>query len=178
MTQGLKIGGDYTAASYSMFSGQAEAAAHIYNIHIGKSGRIWLVSTERDCASNIYVQGGPKSDGFGGAMLEFILANGVDKIKLKGPWHSNADSFLSDTGIDVRNRHLTFGVIGKGRDWKDGRSIIKDLVYFDTEPTLGTFNRISNKAEKMAKVMNQQLYVYSESKGGSSCGGTIFKAST
>lgn len=171
----LTLGGDFIAPPYSMFSGQGEAVAHTYNIHLGKSGRIWLVSTDCDCASNIYVQGGPKSDGFGGAVLEFTLANGCDKIKLKGPWHSSSESLLFDTGVDARDRTLVFGVIGKGRDWKDGRSVIKDLVYFDKEPTLGTFNRISDMAEAMAKEMNQQLFVYSATKGGSSCGGTTFK---
>lgn len=171
----LSIGGDFLSPPYSMFSGQAEAVAHTYNIHIGKSGRIWLVSTEAACAGNIYVQGGPKSDGFGGATLSFTLANGCDKISLHGPRHSNCESLFSDTGIDVRNRHLVYGVIGKGRDWKDGRSIIKDLIYFDEKPTIGPFNRIKDKAEALAESLNQQLYYYTETKGGSSCGPTNFK---
>lgn len=162
----LHIGGDYVDRNYSMFSGQAEAQQNLYKIAIGKSGRIWLYST----ADNIYVQGGPKSDGFGGALLEFKLYNGCDSIKLKGPWHSNSDALFQDTQVDIRDTHLTWGVIGTNREWIEGRTVIKDIIWFDKEPLYGTFNRVEDQAKKLASERQQTLYKYVRSLGGSSCG--------
>ncbi len=170
-TPELTIGGDFIDRPYQMFSGQAAAQEGTYRLALGKSGRIWLYATGDD----VYSQGGPNSDGFGGAILEFKLWNGCDSIKLKGAWHSNSDSLFKDTGIDKRNEHLTFGVIGRGRDWKDHRSVIKDLIWFDKEPTYGTFNRVDELANKLSHERREVLYYHKQSRGGSSCGPVNYK---
>lgn len=162
----LQIGGKFIDDYYSMVSGQAIAQENHYNIIIGKSGRIWLYQD----GDSIYVQGGPNSDGFGGATLEFKLRNGCDSVKLKGAWHSNSGALYSDTRIDLRNQHLTWGVIGKKRSSDNGRSVIEDILWFDKEPIYGPFDRVNKLANEMSHRLKTVLYYYSRSRGGSSCG--------
>lgn len=167
----LVLGGKFVDDYYSMVSGQAVAQSNYYNIAIGKSGRIWLYQD----GDSIYEQGGPKSEGFGGALLEFKLSNGCDSVKLKGAWHSNSSALFQDTGIDLRLQHLTWGVIGTKRSHDDGRSVIENLLWFDKEPTYGAFKRIEDKATEMSHQMKKTLYYYSRSVGGSSCGPVNWK---
>lgn len=167
----ITLGGDFTPNRYGMFSGQGEAAQHRYDLHVGKSGRRWLVGTSEDRASNVYVEGGPGSQGFGGSELVFVLRDG-ETLALKGPWHSNADSLFKDTGVDVRNEHYTFGVIGTGREHRNtgAAATITGVIYADAGPTKGDFCRIDELAQRLADERQQTLYCYRESKGGSSCG--------
>ena len=167
----IAIGSDFTPDRYGMISGQGEAAKHRYDLHVGKSGRRWLVSTSDDRASNVYVEGGPGSQGFGGAELVFTLRDG-SAVTLKGPWHSNSDSLFRDTGVDVRNEHYTFGVIGTGREYRNtgGSATITGVIHADKGPTKGQFSRINDLAQQMADERQQTLFYYQESKGGSSCG--------
>lgn len=162
----LELGGSFTEDYYQMIPGQEEAQSNTYKIALGKTGKIWLYST----GDNIYAQGGPKSDGFGGATLEFKLANGCDSIKLKGPWHTNSESFYRDTGIDIRDQHLTIGVIGRGRSHNNGRSVIDDIIWFDPEPIYGLYNRVQDLATKLSDERGECLYYHMQSKGGGSCG--------
>ena len=101
--QGLVLGGTYSGRPYEMFSGQEDAKSRRYKLYTGKRRAIWLVGCVESCGDHIYCSGGPNSEGFGGATLEFTLENGCDSIKLKGPWHSNADSMFADTGVDFRD---------------------------------------------------------------------------
>lgn len=168
----LKIGGEYETEPYRMVSGFAEAEKNEYELYRGKNGRLWLVGTCKDKGGAIYCSGGPDSQGFGGATLEFVLANGLGSIKLKGPWHANPNSMFEDTGVDFRNHSLTYGVIGTGRKSKPGgmQSIITGLVYFDTEPTLGPYDRIELLAKELSDNAEIPLCYYFSSQGGSSCG--------
>lgn len=162
----LELGGEFIDAPYRMISGQGEAQSKQYKIALGKTGRIWLYST----GDNIYVQGGPNSDGFGGAILEFKLENGCDSVKMKGTWHSNSEALFTDTNVDLQEQHLTFGVIGLERDWNKGQAVIRDLIWFDKEPTYGSFDRVTNLAKKMANDLGKKVCYHKQSIGGSSCG--------
>jgi len=167
---------DWISEHYQMFSGQGEAAEHIYRKYIGKSGNTWLVSTDEHAAENVYVTNNPQNttsskqgfEGFGGATLRFKLEDG-SIFEAHGPWHSGSDGLFKDTGIDIRNTHRTFVVLGMVRDYYGsgyGRTIIRDVVYKDTVPTLGRYDRY----KELIRAHPQALVYYMSSKGGSSCG--------
>lgn len=161
---------DYVIERQPMVCGSAEAESRKYHKYVGKSGKIWLVADQEDAASNVYVEGGPNSDGFAGRTLTFSLVEGGE-VSLKGPWHANSDSLFADTGVDVRDRVFTFVVIS--RDRKSGEhyeSIMVDVLYRDEEPQLGSFHRGDVLARQWAKEIGAPVFLYSQSKGGSSCG--------
>lgn len=152
-----------------MISGQGEAQSRKYHLYLGRSGKRWLVADQEAAAENVYVEGGPNSDGFAGATLTFPLVSGSE-IKLKGPWHANADSLFADTGIDVRDKHFTFVVIAHDREFDNGQTILTNVIHQDSEPILGSFNRGQILARSMARMLGHPVVCYSESSGGSSCG--------
>jgi len=159
---------DYVNTQH-MKSGQGEAVKHIYNVHRGKSGRLWLVAFNvPNCADHLYMQGGVGSDGFGGVKLEFDITNG-DSITLKGAWKVGAESLYQDTDIDVRNLYFGTVVIGRGIERpKPYTTIVKDVVFQETG--LGSFPwpRAEEKAQELANELGEKLYYYGESEGGAS----------
>jgi hypothetical protein len=161
----LILGGTFTTPPYSMISGIDEALSRKYHKHIGKSGKIWLVSNELACAENIYVDGGAGSRGFAGRTMTFELVDG-STVNLIGPWCSNTEALFVDTGIDVRDKFYTWGCIGTSRSGNG----ISNLIYFDTDPVLGTFNRIETLAKQLSEERQQCLYYYSQTRGGSTLG--------
>lgn len=180
----LMLGGNFRIPGYSMIYAQGMAQEHgrKYFLYFGKTKingqrRRWLVSaTDEDCGNYIYVEGGPGSQGFGGACLRFQLAP-CGYIELVGPWHSNSSSLFMDTGIDVRDKYLTFGVIARRRALKDvpdnqdrRAEYLEDIVYFDEKPTLGHHERVRDIAQRMANEMQERLFAYNECIGGSSHG--------
>jgi hypothetical protein len=169
----LELGGSWTDGPYQMISGQGEAVSRKLKLATAKDGCRWLYNDDLpDAGAFIYVEGGPNSQGFGGATIPFQLVDGTT-LHLKGPWHSNSEALFGACNIDLRSRHLTWGCIGTGRDWEQSRSKITGLLYFDPEGGLeGPFNRIEAMAQAMAKERGEQLAYYSGSHGGSSCGFT------
>lgn len=176
----LVLGGEFVSSRpYTQIAAQSEDVQPRYNIHIGKDKRIWLVTTDQD-PDHIIVQGGPGSQGYGGADLVFTLANGVDKITLHGPWHSNPYSLFEQTGIDLRTKIISWGVIGRGLQFRAANSyssdsVITDLVYFDKAPTQGVYDRIQNLAKEMSDAEGIPLYYHMRTYGGSSTGPVNWK---
>lgn len=161
---------DFVIERQPMICGSAEAESRRYYKHVGKSGKIWLVADQEDAAANVYVEGGPNSDGFAGRTLTFPLVDGTE-IKLKGPWHANADAMFADTGVDVRDKHRTFVVVSRDRkSGKNYESIMVDVLYRDDEPQIGSFHRGDEIARQWAREIGAPVYCYSASAGGSSCG--------
>lgn len=161
----------------AMICGAADAEKRTYKIYMGKSGRTWLVAIQENQADNIYVSGGKHSQGYGGRTLTFHLEPGGGKAALVGPWHSNSGALLADTGIDVTDRYLTFGVIGLGREYGTvGMGLhpitIKDVVLKDTEWTLGTYDRIEVLAQELANELGTSVVYFVKSKGGTHSGFT------
>jgi len=112
---------------YRMQSGRYEAEIRKYKKLIGKSGRIWLVAIQDNPADNIYVSAASAENqpgykgfrGFAGRTLTFELEDG-DILELQGPWATNSDALFKDTGYDIRDKYLTFGVIGLSRKYENG----------------------------------------------------------
>jgi hypothetical protein len=161
----------FTAKRRPMISASYEAESRVFDLHKGASGKRWLVAHQENAADNIYVEGDKNSDGFAGRLITFTLVEGSE-ITLKGPWHSNSDAHFHDTGIDLRDKHRTFGAVGKERIY-EGDSYMPtliDVLHQDQEPVIGYFNRIETIAQRLANDLDMQLYYYSESSGGSGCG--------
>lgn len=165
---------DWTDTKYSnaMICGSAEAERRTYKKLVGKSGRTWLVAVQPNEADNIYVSGGKNSQGFTGRTLVFKLEDG-STLELQGPWHSNSTSLLADTGYDIRDKYLTFGVIGKQIRYGDyGLSpvTIIDVLHKDKEWVLGEFDRIQKLAQEIANDLGETICCFQKSQGGSSSG--------
>lgn len=148
-----------------------------YKVIQEKNGRIWLVANKSNLADHIYVAAHPDENkkgyrgfrGFGGSTLTFHLENGTT-LSLQGPWKSNSDSLFQSTGYDIRDQHLTYGAVGLGRIYKNNICYLLDIIYCDHQPVIGIFDRIKIIAQEYANKLQQTIYYFNQSNGGSSCG--------
>lgn len=174
----------FVIGEYQQISASGEVAARKFHMVKGKSGMRWLYSAvDQDVASFVYVEGGPGSRGFGSRDIRFELVEG-GAVLLTGPWHSNADAMFRDTGIDVRDKMFSFCVIAKRRGRikfigetafgprEITRDTLEDVLYMDKAPVLATFERpeIKEMAEWFADMLGHSVYLYKETRGGSSNG--------
>ena len=170
---------DYKIKSKGMICGSADAESRRYHKVLGKSGRYWFYP-ENEIAGNVYVTPNPEENrpgykgfrGFGGREISFPLVDGTTD-KIRGPWHSNSDALFSDTGVDLRDRHITFVVISRGvKSDPDNYmgTIMTDVLHIDEEPTIGSFERGKKLAQEIANKEGKPVQCYSESRGGSSRG--------
>lgn len=161
---------EYIVEPLPMKCGSYEAEKRTYKLILDKNNRKWLVANEENEADNIYVEGGKNSDGFAGRTLTFSLITG-EKIKLQGPWHTNSNSLYEHTGYDCRNKSFTFGLVAKKREMtEDYKNKFIDIFYIDNDWTLGLYDRIEIIAQQIANELNDTVYYYRESQGGSSSG--------
>lgn len=169
---------NWTNEPYKMICGSADAEKRVYKKLIGKSGRIWLIAVQDNPADNIYVSANSAENkpgyrgfrGFAGRTLTFELEDGTT-LDLQGPWATNSDALFNDTNYDVRDKYLTFGVIGLGRKYEHGMGVtITDVLYRDKDWVIGEFNRVEKIAQKIANELGKTVMKFSKSRGGSSCG--------
>lgn len=164
---------EFVTDDYQMFCGQGEAVERKYYRYVGKSGNTWLVADQENAAENVYVTDSPRNNGkqgFGGATLRMPLIEGGE-FALVGGWHSNSDALFADTGIDVRDKYRTFVLLAMKRETTDDgtyRSIFREIVYRDTAPTLGRYDRY----KEIMAAHPEADYYYMTSHGGSSSGMT------
>lgn len=165
---------DYEIKRQPMKSASGEVEVRTFR-KVESEKSVWYISTnDASPASHIYVASkdpevNKKSQGFAGRTITFNLEDGsVDKVQ--GPWHTNSDSLYKETGVDLRDQHLTFGVIGKGYEGNLRESRILNVLHKDEDWTLGEFNRIQKLAQALANKLGEELYVYQQSQGGSSQG--------
>jgi len=135
--------------------------------------KIWYIPIQDNAADDIHVfikgDGGKigRFQGYGGATLNFSLEDGtIDRVK--APWHSNSIALYNDTGIDLRDKTLTIGAIGKDRVYEGQIGYLEDLLYEDKDWVLGSFDRIRDMAQKFADDLGIKVWYYSQSTGGSS----------
>lgn len=169
----IVLGGSVMIERMAMFSASHQQSLSVYDHHIGKSGQHWFVATGNDRGGKCYVWDPRDRDsrGFAGRTLTFRLSDGTTMV-VKGPWHSNSDALFADTGVDVRNEHVTWGCIGLNRVYRrnnagDSIGYITEVVYFDPTPMVGPFNRVDDYAIYLQKTTRAHLYVFSMSVGGS-----------
>ena len=125
-------------------------------------GNTWLLpSNIQNKADHIWVET-DNPTGCSGRRIEFNLANG-DTIKVKGPWHTNANSLYNATGIDYRDLTLTWGLIAERRI---DLYVYENILYIDQKPTLGIYTRIKD----LANSLTQEVAYHVNSHGGSTSG--------
>jgi len=98
-----------------MACGSHEANIRTYNKYTCDNG-IFYVAIQDNAADNIYFWDHDNNDGFAGQTIKFTLDDGTIE-KRKGPWHTNSSALLSHTGIDITDKHLTYIVIAKNREF-------------------------------------------------------------
>ena len=166
------IADKFVVQRQAMICGSAEAEARQFTIAVDKRGCVWFYTlTDPDPGGHVYVHNpnDEKSDGFAGRIITFKIGK-CGTYAAKGPWHGNSDSLFANTGVDLRDKNLTFGVISLGRAYENHNSVLTDIIYMDDKPTLGLFDRTDIKAQQMASDLNTVVYYYSESGSGSSSG--------
>lgn len=161
-----------------MVCGHYEQSIRTYKKLQGKSGNIWYISIiDKNIGDHIYVDTkNPNSNGFGGSTLSFQLDDGtIDRVK--GPWHSGADSLFCDTGYDLRDKHLTQGIIAKSKEYTENYKniVYSDILHYDENPVIGEFNRITKLAEKLSKEHKCTVFYAVKSNGGGNSGSKQYK---
>lgn len=141
-------------------------------------GKVWLIPTNVPNPGDFIHYWNPNEkptrptlQGYGGRTLKFVLEDGII-FECSGPWHSNSDSLYENTGIDLRDKHMTFVVISKEEEFDsvEMNTIMLDVLYIDNEPNIGNFNRGEILAKDFANKIGKTVHLYSQSKGGSYCG--------
>lgn len=172
MSNDMQTASRFVIERKSMICGSDEAESRTFKMALDGKGCVWFYTLEgTNPGGYVYVHdpSDDKSDGFGGSTITFKIGKS-GSYAAKGPWHTNTDALYQHTQIDLRSKHLTFGCIGKARSYERHQMVIEDLIFCDSEPVLAAFNRIESLAKDLANELNQQLYYYSESSGGSSSG--------
>lgn len=151
-----------------MRSGLAEQAHHAYKLHVGKH-HLWLVADVENPGDYVYSwrPNDTMSEGFGGRALTFELSNGRGKLTLQGPWHSNSQALLSDTGINVQDLHYTWVCIAERRDHEEHQTYYEGILHQDGSWVLGSFYRGVRLAEEHADRLGKVVFCYSRNQGGS-----------
>lgn len=163
---------DFEIKPPTSYSAAADAFQYKYHHYHGKHGSEYLVKDGPYAADNIYCKGRPGSDGFGGATLTFKLVDGTT-LEWAGPWHTNSQDLFGNTGIDIRDKHSTFVVIGEDVEIGGCKGnfrhpdIIKNVLYQDNGWQESEFDRGDRLAQKMANERGERVYLYTASHGGS-----------
>ena len=161
----------FTVGRLPMVSGIGEQESiKLWEFVTDAKGTYWLWPVDHDepgahvhCGSTTV-----RSEGYGGRTMKFPTRNGV--VTLLGPWHSDTDSLYERTGVDLRDKHRTFGVVAEESSHGFYATYTK-LLHIDPDGgVVGRFERIKELAKKLATERKQRLYYYSESNGGSSAG--------
>lgn len=158
-----------------MICGSAEAESRRYHTTLDPRGLRWLWSNDHNPGDHIYVEGGPNSNGFGGRTLTFELVDG-SSVALKGPWHSNSGALFANTGVDLRDKHLTCGIVALkrtcGRLSRHEPDEYDEVLHYDIEPVVGAFDRIEAIAKKEASMRHRPVfYAFVSASGG--CSGQV-----
>lgn len=167
-------GGDVQKAAYSM--SMHDFTAGDFDLHVGKSGRIWLVQATAPVDGWIYVSDtDPDSRGFAGGSMTWNVPSQNCKITLRGPWHASPSDLYEDTGVDVRDQNLSQGVVSRGITHGNAgicSALYSDVLHFDDTPVVGLSCRVKSIAQELANKHQEKLKWWSaHSRGG--MGGTV-----
>lgn len=103
-------------------------------------------------------------NGFGGSTLNLVLNNG-DTFQLRGGWHTNADHLYVHTGVDIRNRYATRGVLAT-TFVKDPPLTLGGIFRNETEWIEGTYERVNDLAQALALTISYPVIYWKQTTGG------------
>jgi hypothetical protein len=161
---------------YRMVSAVGEQSAiSLWDYAIDANGTYWLWPTEhKEPGAMVHVgetlhAGQRYSEGYSGRTMQFPTKDGI--VKIQGPWHTNADALFHATGVDLRDKHLTWGLIALRREYDKHIPVFRYVLHLDPdEGVVGPFDRISKQAQAFATEGARPIAYYSRSHSGSSCG--------
>lgn len=142
-------------------------------VDCGKPGQYYLIPQGvPNQADYIHYANLDNTEGYAGRVLEFKLTTG-SVIQVRGPWHSNSKALLHRTGIDLTDKHYTWGFVcmsvnDGNRPWAG----ISGLLSSDPDGrwVLGRFDRIEELAKQDARELGSPVFYYRLSTGGSTGG--------
>lgn len=149
----------------------------MHKYHASHQPRCWHKHVEDGCtwmypaccanpADHLHVETQNDKRGYGGRTLDFTLVDG-SVCALRGPWHSSPDCAPDSVRQAIEHTHATCGAIGKRI--VDG--VVLDLMYHDTSPVVGEYDRIEKLAFELAH-RDQTNYVYYVATCGGAHGGS------
>ena len=98
-------------------------------------------------------------------MIGFRMDSGETRAYC-GPWHSNSEGLLKDTGVDLRDRHESFGVISLGRMYTTEGWMMRGILHYDGGPIVGPFDRIERLAQSWANTRQQSVWFFARTANG------------
>ena len=112
---------------------------------VDDKGWVWYIPEDIDNKGDHIHVSTPNKNGYAGSTLQFTMNDGsVDKVV--GPWHSNSESLLRNTGIDLKDTHYTRFIICENTKLR-GNSVLEEGVLYDTGWQLGYFDSQPNESE-------------------------------
>lgn len=136
--------------------------------------RLWVFPADLsipDAADFIYARDMDTkiSHGFARRTLIFETADGP--LSLQGPWKSNSDQLFRETGVDLRESHLTIGVVARYAKPIDlCRAVYSGVLFADEAPVNGHFDRIEMIAQRYADELGQRIFFSMRSHGSGHAG--------
>lgn len=140
-------------------SGRGDAEAFTYYRHVDASGRQWFVADAPDAGDRVYVATDDEA-GFGGSIIDFTLTSG-EVVKVKGPYLTNPDGLFLMTGVDVRDKCRTQGVVAlEEREFTvGGPATYSGVIHYDETPVIGAHDRIMKIAQKASAELGKPVYM-------------------
>ena len=143
----------------------------IYHMFPSRSGAVYFVGADvLNSGDHVYVRSNNK-EGFGGSVVKFETTDGEHHLVV-GPWRSCAGALLHSTGVNIMDKVLTKGVIGRVREWRPEGYIdtYSNPLELDPAPVLGVYDRIVDRAMDLADEHNEPMHYTMASTGGTSSG--------
>lgn len=164
---------DIKARGLETICARPDADTCKYRTLKGKSGKSWFFKIGKFAAHRIYVEGGPNSEGMGGALCSFELEDGTT-VQTKGPWMTTAENLFNDTGFDLRDKYATRITMARQVDYPKnhyyGMPNMIDVVHHEEDFIEGTFHRPNELAQNLANKLGEKLYYFIETGGGAQSG--------
>jgi hypothetical protein len=129
----------------------------LFNKAVGKNGKTYYYNGD---PTKVWVDG--DGEGMGGRTVSYeLMEGGVDEVK--GPWNTNSDDLLANTGVDLTQNHFTYGLVFSSRE--DSLRFIKgeavEPVISDEDWTKGAWKggveRMKDKAIALGLDYNDNL---------------------
>jgi predicted RNase H-like nuclease (RuvC/YqgF family) len=121
----------------------------LFNKITGRNGKTYLYN-----GNSVFVEDG---EGMGGRDISFKMTNKTEEI-YKGPWNTNANELLEQTGIDLTKMHYSFGLVFKNRQEALAFEKGEDVEPFisDKNWTIGEFD---GGEKRMRELLDERFYV-------------------
>lgn len=88
--------------------------------------------------------------------IKITTEGGVEEVS--SLWRSSSEELFLDTGMDLRDKHLTFGVVSEIREIGDLDIKMEEILHADESPVLGTIDRIDSIAQDLANGSGKTLF--------------------